>query len=141
MPGSDLLQIATTFLGVHLLTSYSESPEEREEREDDDDDDQRTPRQTPSISLGAEQQPLLVPIPADTRAQNQLLRRISGPPSTAQVPPQIRVIRKASNADLTSTLGINTQAGFLLMATTPPAGSSYGSRARGGSRDPRAGRD
>jgi hypothetical protein len=41
------------------------------------------------------------------------------------------VIRKTSNADLTSTLGINTQAGFLLMATTPPAGPSFANRPRG----------
>ena len=153
-------------MGVHLLTSYSRSSEEQEhDQEDeqgvdgDEEDNETTPRQTtPSIlatvlendngtsnGTGNERTPLLVPIGnLGPRERNQLLRRISGTPTTAQIPPQVRVIRKTSNNDLTSTLGINTQAGFLLLATTPPGmGSSFGStghgRARAGSRGPRSG--
>jgi hypothetical protein len=129
-------QIATTFLGVHLLTSYQNPPEEQE-GDETDSQTRSTPRQQP-ILLDDEQTPLLVPV--TPRDQNPLLRRISGTPSSSAVPPQIRVIRKTSNADLTSTLGINTQAGFLLMATTPPAGSSFGTRAKLENRS-RSGRD
>lgn len=138
-------QIATTFLGVHLLTSYTSSPDEQNHDEDEDDDDgeddtRATSRQTLASLANTERTPLLVPIANNPReGQHPLLRRISGTPSTAQIPPQVRVIRKSSNADLTSTLGINTQAGFLLMATTPPAGSSFGSRTRAPSRGPRTG--
>jgi len=118
-------KIATTFLGVHLLTSYQNT--RHEDEEDLDSQIEATPGQGP-IHLDDEQTPLLLPI--NPRDQT-LLRRISGTPSTAALPPQIRVIRKSSNADLTSTLGINTQAGFLLMATTPPASSSsFGNRGR-----------
>jgi hypothetical protein len=108
-------QIATTFLGVHLLTSYSNP---RQEEEDEFDSDSETPRQQ-ELELNDEHTPLLFPVSANTRDQNPLLRRTT----SNALPPQIRVIRKTSNADLTSTLGINTQAGFLLMATTPPPGS------------------
>ena len=120
-------KIATTFLGVHLLTSYQNTRHEEEDEEDSISQVEATPGQG-AIHLDDEQTPLLLPI--NPRDQT-LLRRISGTPSAAALPPQIRVIRKSSKADLTSTLGINTQAGFLLMATTPPASSSsFGNRGR-----------
>ncbi|GFZ48149.1 hypothetical protein JCM24511_05897 [Saitozyma sp. JCM 24511] len=48
---------------------------------------------------------------------------------------RLRLIKRTSTGDFTPTLGISSQAGFLLMATTPPSGqAAFGNRARSMSR-------
>ncbi|KAL7425254.1 hypothetical protein Q5752_000942 [Cryptotrichosporon argae] len=102
--------IATTFFGVYFLTSSpSSSPNSASSSPD-----------SPSTRLAtlariAEDTPLLLPRPATA--------------STAVSPR--RVFRRASSSQLL-TPGLSSQAGLLLLATTPPGVGGYGTNGRTG---------
>nr|XP_031858329.1 uncharacterized protein CI109_006300 [Kwoniella shandongensis]KAA5525401.1 hypothetical protein CI109_006300 [Kwoniella shandongensis] len=146
--------IATTFLGVHLLTSSQPSSED--ENPDEADAEPADPTAPPlprisssrsvnlllptSISAVTERTPL-VSNPSFTPALN--VRRPSeiptntlfSPPNSGGVGPgttRIRLSSRTSTTDFsTPTLGLGSQAGFLLMATTPPGPGFFGPGRRG----------
>ncbi|ORX37569.1 magnesium transporter NIPA-domain-containing protein [Kockovaella imperatae] len=149
--------IATTFLGVHLLTSFSEEEEEPSDESTPDQSRATSPTVTyrplpramptnaslnvllPSTSrisshsngLSAslnERTPLLVPIASPETLANGLSPGEGGVASLGR----IKLVKKTSTGDFTPTLGLSSQAGFLLMATTPPSAplpGNFGRRA------------
>jgi hypothetical protein len=123
---ADLTQIATTFLGVHLLTSYSSPPSHRKHPS-------RPIRSVPSLTVLPqvdEHTPLLVPA---TPRRDSVEQDV--PAFSAGSLGRLRLTKRTSTGDFTPTLGISSQAGFLLMATTPPSGqAAFGNRARSMSR-------
>ncbi|RSH85232.1 hypothetical protein EHS25_005039 [Saitozyma podzolica] len=118
--------IATTFLGVHLLTSYSSPPSHRKHPS-------RPIRSVPSLTVLPqvdEHTPLLVPA---TPRRDSVEQDV--PAFSAGSLGRLRLTKRTSTGDFTPTLGISSQAGFLLMATTPPSGqAAFGNRARSMSR-------
>lgn len=144
-------QIATTFLGVYLLTTFSNSNSDDDE-EPDPDSESLDPRSSrgppaapqratssaslnlllPSTSRLSERTPLLIPVPG---SQGRY-------PAAAALPPATvgsltgRLLKRTSTGDFAPTLGLSSQAGFLLMATTPPSAVQAGAirRDRSGSR-------
>jgi hypothetical protein len=123
---ADFTQIATTFLGVHLLTSYSSPPSHRKHPS-------RPIRSVPSLTVLPqvdEHTPLFVPA---TPRRDSVEQDV--PAFSAGSLGRLRLTKRTSTGDFTPTLGISSQAGFLLMATTPPSGqAAFGNRARSMSR-------
>ncbi|ORY34603.1 magnesium transporter NIPA-domain-containing protein [Naematelia encephala] len=131
--------IATTFFGVHLLTS---STDESDSSDDTSIVDEPPPirafspqRATSSASLNllipaasrsTERSPLLIPTSIIPTQIPGHVRRVSDAPSIAPGGTfgRARLSKRTSTSDFAPTLGLNSQAGFLLMATTPPLSSA-----------------
>ncbi|WRT69861.1 uncharacterized protein IL334_006852 [Kwoniella shivajii] len=140
--------IATTFLGVHLLTttapSSGSSSSGEEEGEDNDDIGENRPSQPQRASSSASIN-LLLPTSAIGSMASTNERGtpvyIASPTSNEQTPlyrtgsytssnpygstpisaSKVRLVRMGSNGEFTPALGIGSQAGLLLLATTPPS--------------------
>ena len=129
---TEILQIATTFLGVHLLTSLSQS-----DSDSDDDSDPEPSSSTPNRphppqrTISSASQSLLLPLSAYERTpllSTSAKRRPSDTPSTTSpILGKVRLVKRSSTNDFTSGL---SQAGFLLMATTPPTGPAMAGTVR-----------
>ena len=129
-------QIATTFIGVHLLTSYSSPP--------DTDDDAPNPAPTPNnasptasltVHLPSlhERTPLLIPTALGTSPSlySYSPRRLGGIDRRASsrtvregdeaLLPRVRVVSKRGSGEFRRMpAGFGSQAGFLLLGSTPP---------------------
>ncbi|KAK8849813.1 hypothetical protein IAR55_005149 [Kwoniella newhampshirensis] len=177
--------IATTFLGVYLLTSSQSSAEEAI---NDNDADQASPTTSsvPTLPRASSSRSINLLLPTAVSTANERtplvptpsisVRRSSATPSSsntffspptsggsiprpigskgsvsAALPPgssltRVKLSKRTSTSDFsTPTLGLGSQAGFLLMATTPPGtgfqgrpgpgpGSGPGGRTRSSSR-------
>jgi len=77
----------------------------------------------PSTSRLTERTPLLIPVTETPEGTIPIpysaLSSIS-PPASGSGIVKGRLLKRTSTSDFTPTLGISSQAGFLLMATTPP---------------------
>ncbi|WWC73852.1 uncharacterized protein I206_107824 [Kwoniella pini CBS 10737] len=136
--------IATTFLGVHLLTSTTSSNESsNEEIEESINSNLNRPilqqRATSSASLNlllpsstslnSERTPLLISSSSNWQIsqQQQQQQQQSQQQNTIYTPGlgttpnnKVRLVRIGSNGEFSPALGIGSQAGLLLLATTPP---------------------
>ncbi|OCF62067.1 hypothetical protein L486_01733 [Kwoniella mangroviensis CBS 10435] len=138
--------IATTFLGVHLLTSSSSSQDHTSDQSDTESVRPGQPqRASSSASLN-----LLLPSAASTSNGERAPLLISSPSTSLQTPlsqannkaplygttpsgnHMVRLVRIGSS-EFSPALGIGSQAGLLLLATTPPSVGSIG-RGRSSSR-------
>nr|XP_019043715.1 hypothetical protein I302_08296 [Kwoniella bestiolae CBS 10118]OCF22645.1 hypothetical protein I302_08296 [Kwoniella bestiolae CBS 10118] len=152
--------IATTFLGVHLLTS-SPSSSPSDESDTDSIHSSSRPGQpqrasssaslnlllpsTASTSIG-ERAPLLIASPSSLQTQtpsslqqNGRLQSYTYGTNSNATPTSnniVRLVRIGSNGagEFSPALGIGSQAGLLLLATTPPSGLGSIGRGRSTSR-------
>ncbi|KAK4689887.1 magnesium transporter, partial [Tremellales sp. Uapishka_1] len=109
--------IATTFVGVYLLTTSRSEEDDRPSPPASASDD----ASRPLLLSVDEDTPLLIPISA-----NPLARIPSSLPATSPAAlSRIKLAKRTSTGNL--GIGLNSQAGFLLMATTPPATAVLGS--------------
>lgn len=118
-------QIATTFLGVHLLTSYSQ--EEPEGSHDDGESNSPSHPPAPQRATSSASLNLLLPTTSRLSERTPLLIPVAVSPESANLPAlggsgsyKGRLLKRTSTGDFTPHLGLSSQAGFLLMATTPP---------------------
>lgn len=110
-----IIQILTTFLGVHLLTSLH-TPSTPPTSEPSSPS--RSPFITPTSAQRSERSPLLIPAThlSPTPVQvHGLSPNVRGR--------AIRLLKRNSSGEI-HTLGLNSQAGFLLMGSTPPSNAS-----------------
>lgn len=139
-------QIGTTFLGVHLLTSYSQA-EPHDEDDDTHDETHVSPPPAPQRATSSASLNLLLPTTSRLSERTPLLIPVTESPQTGIHTAQAgvgspalkgRLMKRTSTGDFTPHLGISSQAGFLLMATTPPSavppGLLAGRRERSASR-------
>ena len=135
-------QISTTFFGVYLLTKFSDQGDRTGQPESSSTHQTptRVQRATSSASLNlllpttsrlptGERTPLLIPIAQSPETIRQFTDSTT-PSSAPGTLPKLRLVKRTSTSDFTPTLGINSQAGFLLMATTPPTTSAPNLMAR-----------
>ena len=124
--------MATTFLGVHILTSYSNP-----DGEEDENDNNDRPPPGPQRALSSASLNLLLPTSSRLSERTPLLIPINGSTETGTLqttPPGVlnpgsgslkgRLLKRTSTGDFAPTLGLSSQAGFLLMATTPPSSAT-----------------
>ncbi|WVR07918.1 hypothetical protein IAU60_004961 [Kwoniella sp. DSM 27419] len=144
--------IATTFVGVHLLTS---TPNDQDSASDDgeESDEHGSPRRSLPVNpqrasssaslnlllpsaVGSERTPLLAPGPVAIHPSSLREGSAAVPSSIVVVGSgsgrgRIRLSKRTSTSEFTPTLGLGSQAGLLLMATTPPGPNLGGMGARG----------
>nr|XP_018260091.1 uncharacterized protein I303_07008 [Kwoniella dejecticola CBS 10117]OBR82249.1 hypothetical protein I303_07008 [Kwoniella dejecticola CBS 10117] len=127
--------IATTFLGVHLLTS---TPSENTSGGDTDSIRSSRPTQPQratssaslnlllpsSASLNGERAPLLISSPSNWQTSPNNMYTpglgLGSTPTSTSTSNRVRLVRIGSNGEFSPALGIGSQAGLLLLATTPP---------------------
>ena len=120
---ADPSQIATTFLGVYLLTTFSDPETESSEADLSSQNPSRRKQSQRAISSAS----FNLLLPTSAYEHTPLLihtdeQRVIGTPHTALgAMGKLRLMKRSSTGDFTPTLGLNSQAGFLLIATTPPS--------------------
>ncbi|WWC95670.1 hypothetical protein V866_002535 [Kwoniella sp. B9012] len=138
--------IATTFLGVHLLTSSPSSQDHASDQSETESIHPGQPQRTSSSaslnlllpstasSTNGERAPLLIS-PPTTSLQTPLSQANSKLPLYGTTPSGNHMVRlvRIGSSEFSPALGIGSQAGLLLLATTPPSVGSIG-RGRSSSR-------
>ncbi|WVQ66201.1 uncharacterized protein L199_004380 [Kwoniella botswanensis] len=138
--------IATTFLGVHLLTSSPSSQDHASDQSETESIHPGQPKRASSSaslnlllpstasSTNGERAPLLISSPS-TSLQTPLSQANSKIPLYGTTPSGNHMVRlvRIGSSEFSPALGIGSQAGLLLLATTPPSVGSIG-RGRSSSR-------